>query len=132
MVGIESSRIVIVGGPRTGKTTLSGVIMAAFGLSPRHTDDLIETHEWGAAISEVENWLRTGGPWVIEGVTAAHALRRWLSANESGAPADIVVVTSVPHMELSDGQRRLGDQFHSVVSEIHDELVSRGVNVVSF
>lgn len=119
-------RVVIVGGPRCGKTTLA----ATLGLPTRHTDDVIGLG-WSEASAEVATWLDAPGPWCIEGVAAARALRKWLAAHESGAPCDEIRLLWVPLVERTDGQERMALGIETVWCEISDELIARGVAVVS-
>lgn len=79
-----SLRIVVVGGPRTGKTTY------AHSLSPhvRCSDskshggdaddrlDLPPRDRWSAVSSEVATWFDAPAPWVIEGIAVSRALRK--------------------------------------------------------
>ncbi|HEY0194873.1 MAG TPA: hypothetical protein VGC42_27360, partial [Kofleriaceae bacterium] len=79
------TRILITGGPRTGKTTLAGALevelLAQRGAGPapavRHTDDMIEQTKhlgkdgWSEASRLASLWLDAHGPWIIEGVAAS-------------------------------------------------------------
>jgi len=61
-------RILVAGGPRTGKTSFAEELGKGLNLGVRHTDDLIGAYAWSAASSEVATWLEEPGPWIIEGV----------------------------------------------------------------
>jgi broad-specificity NMP kinase len=89
-------RVCIVGGPRTGKTTLASTM-----LDPLHTDDLIGALDW-SAVSEIiaTQWMSKSGPWVIEGVALVRALRKWLERNAAGKPCDRVIVLRTPEPQL--------------------------------
>lgn len=83
-------KIVLTGYPKTGKTTLANQLLAA-GYKVLHTDDAIALgiHNDSAAIAE---WFNEPGDWVIEGVTAPRAIRKWLEQHPGrGFPADLVV-----------------------------------------
>lgn len=109
------TRIVILGGPRTGKTTLAERIAAEVeqrharaGTSHgpvRHTDDLIHLG-WSEASQHVaDEWLTQPGPWIIEGVAVTRALRKWRDAHPGEAPpVDRVIVLWHPHEVLLPGQ----------------------------
>lgn len=119
-------RIVIVGGPRTGKTTTSAEI--ARGAPVRHTDDLIAMG-WSEASAEVARWMDEPGPWVIEGTAAARGLRKWLAAHTFGKPCDEVLVLWDPHVPLTPGQRSMAGGVRVVFGEIVSALRARGVEV---
>lgn len=120
-------RIVVIGGPRCGKTTRAKAL-AATGVPARHTDDLIGRLDWSAASAEVSRWLDLPGPWVIEGVAAVRALRKWL-ASHGGKPCDAVEVMRRPHEPLSAGQASMLKSFETVWSEINHQLRARGVTI---
>ena len=77
------TRVVIAGGPRTGKTTHANKLGAESGARVRHTDDLIGRLEWSAASQEVSQWFDEPGPWIVEGVAVPRAVRKWLAAHPS-------------------------------------------------
>lgn len=106
------TRIVITGGPRTGKTTLAELIGADHpGFPVRHTDDLIEQCKhlgkdaWSEASRIVTKWLDEPGPWIIEGVAVTRALRKWKEAYPGEPPpADRVIFCTTPHTERTPRQ----------------------------
>ena len=101
-------RIVLAGGPRTGKTTLAETIQALWGGTVYHTDDLIDSYDWQAAPVECARWmLETPGPWIVEGVAAVRALRKWLDANPKGQPCELVSWMSDPVVRRSPGQETM-------------------------
>lgn len=118
------SRIVIVGGPRTGKTTLA----KSMGGNVRHTDDVLDMG-WSEASEHVSHWFDEPGPWVIEGVSTARALRKWLATHPSGKPCDEVRVIDRPFTERSQGQRSMAKGVTTVWTEIAGELAGRGVEI---
>lgn len=139
------TRIVIVGGPRTGKTTLADRLGgeaddATYArLSPRarrkhtrvrHTDDLIRMLAWSEASQAIaDQWLAEPGPWIIEGVAAVRGLRKWLRAHPTGAPCDTIIVCSKPKVARTDGQERMAKGHDKIWAEIRDELERRGVRI---
>jgi hypothetical protein len=114
-------RIVIAGGPRTGKTTLA----ASLGLPVFHTDDLIPLG-WVAAGAAAADWIDQPGPWVIEGVTVARALRRWLKRHD-GAPCDLIAFLARPAIPRTRGQEAMAKGCAKIFSEIAPLLAARGV-----
>lgn len=118
-----SERLLIAGVPRAGKTTLA----LELGGRVRHTDDLVHLSLEQASVV-VAAWLSEPGPWTIEGVTVQRGLRVWLAANE-GRPCDRVLWLGQPRVELTPGQRRWAKGCQTVWSQVHPELVRRGVPV---
>lgn len=103
-----AQRVVLAGGPRTGKSTLAETIGALFGGKLYATDDLIGSHDWSAASAECARWMaETPGPWIVEGVAAVRGLRKWLEANPTGRPCDLVIWMSVPVVGRSPGQETM-------------------------
>ncbi len=123
-----SQRVVICGGPRTGKTRMA---TTRFG-SPyrvRHADSLRFTHLWSDASVEVARWFDSPGPGVVEGVATVRALRKWLRLNP-GRPCDSVLYLSEPLVEREKvGQRALARGVETVWREVWPELSRRGVAV---
>lgn len=116
-------RIVIGGGPRTGKTTLADQSFPPELV--RHTDDLIDLG-WSEASEAAAAWMAEPGPWVIEGVAAVRALRKALEASPE-APCDKLVWLRHPHEVLVKGQASMMKGCETVLAQIVDELERRGV-----
>lgn len=130
------TRIVIAGVPRAGKTTRalmdSEILAIAVGVcGVRHTDDLIASGADWSEISEIvaSRWFPLPGPWIIEGVAAVRALRKWLRANATGAPCDRVVWLGSPRVALTPGQAALAKGCMTVWREVRPELLARNVHV---
>lgn len=116
------SRVVIVGGPRTGKTTLAGE-------GALHTDDLIHLG-WSEASQFVcDDWLTQPGPWIVEGVATARALRKALKARPGVKPCDEIWLCVHPVVELSRGQASMAKGVDKVWSEICPALTTLGVKI---
>lgn len=124
-----SSRILIAGRPRTGKTTLALEIGKTFGHRIRHADDINKTHSWSEQSLEVAAWMeeRTQ-PWVIEGVTVVRAIRKWLDRT-SEKPADIVYWGSTPYVPLDPGQQKLGQGCLTIWGQVYERLLACGVDI---
>jgi hypothetical protein len=122
-------RVLITGGPKTGKTTLAMLQGEVSGLQPMHTDDLIALG-WSEASAAVIPWISRPGPWIIEGVAVPRALRKWFAANPTGKPADKVIFLGKPWQELSPGQLAMTKGLVTVWKEVVGELVARGVELV--
>lgn len=122
------ARVVIGGGPCTGKTQLSDHVASVLGVTARHTDDLIGQLEWSEASEEVARWMTEPGPWVIEGVATVRALRKALAT--PGAPCTILHWLTGPFLPLTKGQLAMTKGCETVLAGIRPELEARGVLVV--
>lgn len=122
-------RVIFAGGPRTGKTTRADALAAELGLTARHTDDLIRQFDWSGVSAEVALWFEEPGPWIIEGVAAARALRKWLAAHPEGKPADVIFICEEPLEALNTRQLGMAKGCDTVWNEIAGELIARGVSI---
>ena len=124
-------RLVITGGPRTGKTTLA----RSLGLPVYSTDDLIETYKhlgreaWSAVSQHVvDHWFTQPGPWIVEGVAVSRALRKWRDQHPGELPpVDRVIYLTTAHTPLSPGQIRMEKGVVTVHRQIETWLVEHGL-----
>lgn len=123
-----NERVIVAGGPRTGKTTLAKQIAKRAGIEARHTDDLIDTTDWSGASAQVAEWLDAPGPWVIEGVATLRALRKWF-ARSTGKPADRIVWLGKAKVPCSPGQTTMAKGCRKVWDEILPALLRAGVTI---
>jgi broad-specificity NMP kinase len=123
-------RVIIGGGPGTGKSTLAARLGGEPGVVLRSTDELISTHEWSAASEEVARWFDdTAVPFVIEGVATCRAIRKWLKAHPDGLPADFFVWLTITRVKLEPRAAGLGKGCEKVWREILPELRRRGARI---
>lgn len=122
------TRIVICGGPRTGKTTRALSLGGSAGVL-KHTDDLIEQVRhlgkdgWSEASRIASTWLDEPGPWIVEGVAMSRALRKWRDAHPGEPPpVDRVIRMTAPVVECTAGQIAMAKGEARVWSEIEDWL----------
>jgi hypothetical protein len=123
-----TERILITGGPRTGKSTLGRE------LDPHYleTDQPYrEGKAWSDVSDHVSYWFDRPGPWVIEGVAVPRALRKWLRRNVDPRfrPCDRVILLSHAHVPLKPGQHRMAIEVGKVWAEVAPELIRRGITV---
>lgn len=126
------TRILVAGWPRVGKTFLANRLGRELGADVLHTDDLIATHDWSAASLEVSAWMEDPAPSVIEGMAVPRAIRKWLSRNAEGTPGDVLYWSAKPREELTSRQIGMGKGCDTVLNEIRDELVKRGMRIENF
>lgn len=92
------TRIAIVGGPNTGKTTLAGT------LGPYLSTDDVKDMGWSESSAEVATWLQSdddvlyGPDLIVEGVAVPRALRKYLDAVPDTAPVDLVIVLTYHYL----------------------------------
>lgn len=125
-----SPRLLITGGPRTGKTHFSNRVAKILGIDAQHSDDLIAGFSWSDASAEVAKWISEPGAWVIEGVTIPRSCRKWLAANPAGKPCDRIYWLTDPWEPLSPGQRAMTIGMATVWKGIAAEMQARGVEFV--
>jgi dephospho-CoA kinase len=127
-------RIAVVGGPRTGKTTLAGKLARDTGLPLIASDDFKDLG-WSEASQHVADLLAKNEPAIVEGVAVPRAIRKALAANPEQAPIDKLIVVEPTrrwhekHSPQSDGQRAMGKGVHTVLEEILPELRALGVAI---
>lgn len=122
-------RIIIIGGPHVGKTTLSERLSVEFGISNTHHSDDVKHLGWSESSEFASNWFNESGDFIIEGVQMARALRKWLKANP-GVPLDADIVTlSKPFDTLIRGQESMSKGVQTVFREIEGDLARRGARI---
>ncbi len=124
-----AERVVIVGGPSTGKSTLAHRLTAPERV--RCTDELVGVLEWSEASAEVARWFDEPGPYVIEGVATARALRKWLRAHPTERLEVTVVLLNKPFAQRAKGQDAMAKGVATVWNEIAPEVLQRGARVIN-
>lgn len=122
-------RTIILGSPQSGKTTLALKLGDRDSVPVRHMDSLIGKHDWSGMSQEISTWFDADGPWIIEGVAGARALRKWLDRNPDGKPCDVIYNLTEPHIPLIKGQESMRKGCVSVWAEIDFQLDARGVEI---
>lgn len=138
----ETQRVCVTGGPKAGKTTYADKraehYLRTHGvpIAVRRTNAIVgafgtDRESWSKESAAVAEWFDEPGPWLIEGVTVARALRKWLKANPEGKPCDVVVWLEYPMVERSKGQETMAKATATVFLEVVAELQKRGVQVMT-
>ena len=126
-------RIIITGGPRTGKTTMSNDIWC-YDYTMLHTDDFIDL-SWTEQSEKVSHWFwEHGGDlnWIAEGVTCVRALRKFFENDFTFPPCDLLIYLTVAHEELLPGQLRLKKATDTIFDDdVFDNLASSGVVILT-
>lgn len=126
----EFRRIIICGGPRTGKSTLAVRLGERHNIPVRFGDSLVGHLEWSDASKEVSTWIKNDEEWIIDGVVAVRALRKWLAANP-GQFLDAAIVYLRDHIQVpTDKQIAMAKGIRTVWREIEPELISRGCHII--
>ena len=125
-------RILIAGGPKTGKTTLAEHIGLELSMDPQlllSDETLVGKTDWSAQSAEVCRWMKQPGQWIIEGVSVGRALRKWFKAHPEGKPADRVIYLKKPVVKIEKAQETMAKGCWTVWSEIYPEILRRGIQV---
>jgi hypothetical protein len=126
-------RILILGGPKTGKTTLANKIgeRMKLAISPpriRHSDELIGKLDWSDSSKAVALWLSEPGNYVIEGVTVIRALRKHFAISNAG-PCDHIIYLTEPYVTLTPGQLSMTKGVDTIWGEIRPEIIKRNIPI---
>lgn len=135
-----TGRYVLVGGPRTGKSTYARALRLR-GIPTLSTDTMHQAKEpesgveylpaelgepgmWSAASEYVAHYrLNRPGPFCLEGVATVRALRKWLVlAPPDAMPAEHVVLFAEPMAAQSPGQAAMGKGVATVWAGIESRL----------
>lgn len=123
-------RIIICGPPRTGKSTLAVRAGERYGLPVKFGDSLVGTHEWSDASLEVSTWIDDPGSWIIDGVVAVRAIRKWLARNPTLSLGAVVVYLRDPIQVQTDKQRSMAKAIATIWREIEPALIARGTKII--
>lgn len=124
-------KVIITGGPGSGKTTLAKKLSTQFGIEMKSTDDVMNM-DWHDQSAHVASWFNKETSLIIEGVASPRALRKWLLANpdKSDKPADYIIHLKKSHKTLSTGQTGMTKSHNTVWKEIESELLKRNVKII--
>lgn len=138
---MSDERVIIVGGPRCGKSTLAREFAArgvpVFCGDPRslvkEPEDgvtyLPEGMDWSEGSQFVaDEWFTQPGPWLCEGQIMARALRKWcptvdIFTGKADLPADRIIVLRDHHplADVTPGQAAM----HKAVMTVWNEIARR-------
>lgn len=118
-------KYVIIGGPRTGKTTLGQKLAEAARVPLRSTDDLKHL-DWDDVTPIVVQWLLDPNPCVIEGVRAIHALR---VIQDYDLREFKIILLIQPQVEQTGRQMAMADGILGIYRRIKDRLRVQGAEI---
>lgn len=121
--------VCIVGPPGAGKTYLGEMMALTSGTALLSTDSLIPLGWSGASQAAAARITTTTGDLIVEGVAVARSLRYALDATD-GAPCAELIYLRTSRRELTARQEGMAAGIRSVLAEIWDRLVERGVRIV--
>lgn len=136
-------RIVVIGAPRTGKSTYAtklarqlGVHLVSTGKRTDAPEGLISTDNYirRGSFEEVPGLiikdLRGRKDFVLEGTQAARVLRRWFRDEKDPPPIDkVIFVGNRPWITHNKGQAAMGKAVRTVFREVEPLLKAAGVPV---
>ena len=121
------NRLLILGVPKAGKTTLS-----------EHLADRLSSHRLiftdYDAVGELVSLLDMPGPWIMEGVTLVRALREWLDKHHFHPelrPADTIIWMPDPKIALTKGQQNMAAGLCTVWESVRLRCQFRGTRIES-
>lgn len=122
-------RIAFAGWPKCGKSFSAKRLSETLGFPAMHADEVCRDMEWSLASDEVATWFGRPAPFIIEGISVPRALRKWLTLNREGSPADTIFYSQAPFATLSNRQIGAGRGCDTVWREIRLVLIERGVEL---
>lgn len=127
---MKDVRVVIIGSPRSGKTTLAEKYGKLHPGLPVYHSDAFKEMEWSKASDAACVWLESfSGRWLIEGVAMVRSLRKFLERWPDRKPCDVVMCLWRPFEDLSPGQASMAKGCRTIFDEIRPELERRGVRI---
>jgi hypothetical protein len=133
-------RVVIIGPPRVGKSTLATFLAERTVPTPPpilRSDDLIGSGlEWSEQSDHIRGWIEATGPYIIEGVGVVRALRKWLRDNiytDAPIPFDVLYFGTETKAAREPRQEALAKGFKTIWDATAPMLMARGFkNILTF
>jgi hypothetical protein len=88
---------------------------------------------WSEASEEASKWIDLDGPWIIEGVAAVRALRKWFDRHEkckpSCQPCDRLVYLTKARTVRTPGQDTMAKGVRTILHKIEPWLLRRSIKI---
>ena len=126
------TKVLVVGPPRTGKSTAADFIAHALNL-PLYHSDVYKELPWDEQKQVVGKLIRSLSGFVFEGCTVSRALNMFRETNPSFKPCDTVFYLTkylVPRNDLTPGQLSMGTRIRNHMLEVVPWLQSLNVRMV--
>lgn len=119
-----ATKILIIGGPRCGKTTHAIDLGRRTGIETEHYDWMIDRYGWSEVSDVIAEGLNDQGDWIREGVAGVRGLRKWLRRNP-GIPPFKIVVMNTPFIPMTPEQRRMHAGTTTMINQVMAEVERR-------
>lgn len=126
------SKILVVGPPRTGKTTGSNLIAHALDI-PLYHSDIYKELEWDQQKKVVYELIRSMSGGVFEGCTVARALNLMYERNQLEKPCDTVFYFTkylISRSDLTPGQLGMGTKIRNIMEKLTPWLRQMDVRLI--
>jgi 2-phosphoglycerate kinase len=129
---VKTKRILIIGGPGTGKTTFANELARKTGFELVHTDDLMHMN-WSdqseVLARKMAHTAAEDGAFIVEGVAAVRALRKALDMAQK--PVDEIHIMRKQHLPgYSKGADAMRKGIDTVWRGIEEKVLALGISVV--
>jgi adenylate kinase family enzyme len=125
-------KVVIIGVPRSGKTTLAAAQEEYKSDTLIHTDSLLgcEELEWSQRSQRIADWMDAYDDYIIEGCDAVRGLRKYMAAYPDEKPCDVVIWMGIPRDKINNKQTAFGKGCYKIFNELLPRLNELEVQVV--
>lgn len=131
-------KILIIGGPKTGKSTLGRRLSGELSVPLKCSDftnrggDIeplkfaTKDEQWSYASEKVAEWLDDPSDMVIEGIAVVRGIRKWLKQHpKDPLPFEKIIYLTVSQQELGKGQHALCRSVNTIFGEILPAIKDR-------
>lgn len=126
---MDYTKILILGVPRAGKSTLAEELQTKLDIPLVHIDQWVKDMPWSFVSDKVAEKLDTEGPWIMEGVAGIRGLRKWLLLHQ-GKPDCYIVWLSEPKVKLTAGQDNMRSGTLTIFKGVKETLDFRGITIL--
>jgi hypothetical protein len=125
-----ADRVIVAGGPRSGKSGFAVRMSERFGFPLRFGDSLVaagkDPEQWSRSSATVARWLAEPGPWIVEGVVTPRAIRKWQQAHPGTPPPFTVIWFPKAVQVRSEGQEAMAKGAATVMKDVAPVLLAMG------